>query len=104
MRQTRSYSFAACATEDSLMRLACLFLVFSSATLLVVAAPLAYGQTLAESDAHVKPVAGQMCPSWVHDQYVTVGPDGKTYATWHPPVDPQYGCYFGHEHGADPRT
>ncbi|MES4792641.1 MAG: hypothetical protein C4321_06300, partial [Chloroflexota bacterium] len=42
--------------------------------------------------------------SWVHDRYVTTGPDGKTYPTWHPPVDPQYGCLFGHEHGADPRT
>lgn len=50
------------------------------------------------------PQAGQPCPTWVHDQYVTTGPDGKTYATWHPPVEPQYGCYFGHEHGADPRT
>jgi hypothetical protein len=51
-----------------------------------------------------QPVAGQQCPDWVHDQYVVVGPDGNTYRTWHPPVDQQYGCYFGHEHGADPRT
>src|SRR5581483_11444908 len=50
------------------------------------------------------PVAGQPCPSWVHDQYVTTGPDGKLYPTWHPPIDPQYGCSFGHEHGDDPRT
>ncbi len=50
------------------------------------------------------PVAGQPCPAWVHDRYVTTGPDGKQYPTWHPPVDPQYGCYFGHEHGDDPRT
>jgi hypothetical protein len=42
------------------------------------------------------------CLSWVHDQYVTVGPDGKTYPTWHPQIDPVYWCYFGHEHGSDP--
>lgn len=48
------------------------------------------------------PVAGQPCPSWVHDRYRAPGPDGKLYATWHPPTDPQYGCTFGHEHGVDP--
>jgi hypothetical protein len=49
------------------------------------------------------PVAGQLCPAWVHDRYVAVGPDGRSYPTWHPPTDPEYGCYFGHEHGSDPR-
>jgi hypothetical protein len=48
------------------------------------------------------PKANQLCPSWVHDQYVTTGPDGKTYATWHPQIDPVYWCYFGHDHGSDP--
>jgi hypothetical protein len=24
------------------------------------------------------------------------------YPTWHPPVDPQSGCTFGHDHGRDP--
>lgn len=24
------------------------------------------------------------------------------YPTWHPPVDPETGCSFGHEHGRDP--
>jgi hypothetical protein len=48
------------------------------------------------------PVAGQPCPAWVHDQYRAAGPDGKLYATWHPPTDPEYGCFFGHEHGDDP--
>lgn len=47
--------------------------------------------------------AGQPCPGWVHDLHVTTGPDGNTYPTWHPPVDPTYGCYFTHEHGDDPR-
>jgi hypothetical protein len=49
------------------------------------------------------PLANQKCPAWVHDQYVTTGPDGKKYATWHNIVDPVYWCTFGHEHGADPR-
>jgi hypothetical protein len=49
-------------------------------------------------------VAGQPCPAWVHDRYATQGPDGLWYPTWHPPVDPEFGCAFGHEHGADPKT
>jgi len=47
-------------------------------------------------------VAGQPCPAWVHDRYQAQGPDGQWYPTWHPPVDAQYGCYFGHEHGDNP--
>ena len=43
------------------------------------------------------------CPRAVHDRYATIGPDGKRYPTWHPPVDPATGCSFGHEHGRDPR-
>ncbi len=51
-----------------------------------------------------QPVAGQLCPAWVHDRNTTVAPDGLTYPTWHPQVDPEFGCYFDHEHGDDPRT
>jgi hypothetical protein len=47
---------------------------------------------------------GGLCPQSVHDKYVVTGPDGHSYPTWHPPIDPQSGCFFGHEHGADPRT
>lgn len=43
------------------------------------------------------------CSPAVHNQYSTLGPDGKKYPTWHPPVDPVSGCSFGHEHGRDPR-
>lgn len=43
------------------------------------------------------------CSKAIHDSYSTVGPDGKLYPTWHPPVDPATGCTFGHEHGRDPR-
>jgi hypothetical protein len=48
--------------------------------------------------------APTLCSPSVHDQYVTVGPDGQTYPTWHPLVDPLLGCVFGHEHGNDPST
>jgi hypothetical protein len=48
------------------------------------------------------PQPNQTCPAWVHDQYVTTGPDGKIYPTWHPQIDPVYWCYFHHEHGSDP--
>lgn len=49
-------------------------------------------------------LAGKECPAWVHDRFVTEGPDGNIYPTWHPQVDPEYGCYFTHEHGDDPTT
>jgi len=43
------------------------------------------------------------CSAAIHDRYHTIGPDGKRYPAWHPPVDPMTGCSFGHEHGRDPR-
>jgi hypothetical protein len=49
-----------------------------------------------------KPLPNQTCPAWVHDQYVSKGPDGKFYRTWHPQIDPTYWCYFRHEHGSNP--
>jgi hypothetical protein len=49
------------------------------------------------------PTATDTCTREQHDRYSTVGPDGKLYPTWHPPVDPGSGCQFGHEHGRDPR-
>lgn len=42
------------------------------------------------------------CTAEIHNGYSVVGPDGKLYPTWHPPVDPATGCKFGHEHGRDP--
>lgn len=42
------------------------------------------------------------CAVSIHNAYSTVGPDGRIYPTWHPPVDPLTGCSFGHEHGRDP--
>ncbi|MER3478937.1 MAG: hypothetical protein C4327_00215 [Meiothermus sp.] len=49
------------------------------------------------------PKPNAACPDWVHDQYMVKGFDGKMYRTWHPQIDPVYWCYFGHEHGSDPR-
>jgi hypothetical protein len=49
------------------------------------------------------PGPGDSCTKETHDRYAVVGPDGKLYPTWHPPVDPETGCTFGHEHGRDPR-
>jgi len=49
------------------------------------------------------PGAGDNCTAEVHARFATVGLDGKLYPTWHPPIDPQTGCSFGHEHGRDPR-
>lgn len=49
------------------------------------------------------PGPGDTCTVAIHDKYSVVGPDGKLYPTWHPPVDPATGCNFGHEHGRDPR-
>jgi hypothetical protein len=44
----------------------------------------------------------------LHESYSVIGPDGKLYPTWHPPVatDPitKASCRFGHEHGKDPST
>lgn len=53
-------------------------------------------------------VRNRLSPACVqlHDSFWTKGPDNKVYATWHPPVaDLPNGetCYFGHEHGDDPR-
>jgi hypothetical protein len=49
-----------------------------------------------------EPTAGQKCPDWLHDQYRATGPDGNSYPTWHPSTHSS-GCWFGHEHGDDPR-
>lgn len=49
-----------------------------------------------------EPGTHDTCSKQAHDAYSVVGPDGKLYPTWHPPVDPQTGCSFGHEHGRDP--
>jgi hypothetical protein len=50
-----------------------------------------------------RPDPNDDCTAEIHNSYSVVGPDGKLYPTWHPPIDPATGCHFGHEHGRDPR-
>jgi hypothetical protein len=48
------------------------------------------------------PGPNDSCTQADHDRFATLGPDGKVYPTWHPALDPQTGCSFGHDHGRDP--
>jgi len=66
------------------------------------APPIDSGSPSPSKPPQPTPVRNQPCPAWVHDRYTATGPDGKAYPTWHPPIDPIYGCVFGHEHGDDP--
>lgn len=47
------------------------------------------------------PTSQDTCTKDIHDKYSVVV-DGKRFPTWHPPIDPETGCTFGHEHGRDP--
>jgi hypothetical protein len=49
-----------------------------------------------------QPKPNDTCPAWLDNLYVATGPDGQTYKSWHPQIDPVYHCYFRHEHGSDP--
>ena len=49
-----------------------------------------------------QPKPNESCPAWLDNLYVTTGPDGLPYKSWHPQIDPVYHCYFRHEHGSDP--
>ena len=48
--------------------------------------------------------AWPVCDQTVHDaaRYRATGPDGQSYATWHPQYDGYAQCVFTHEHGSDP--
>jgi hypothetical protein len=48
------------------------------------------------------PTSRDTCTKAQHDSYSVIGPDGKRYPTWHPPLGPN-DCTFGHEHGRDPK-
>ncbi len=61
----------------------------------------AYKEVMDKHYLSFPPKAGE-CAREIHAQYWTYGPDGKVYPTWHPAVDPDTGCAFGHEHGTDP--
>jgi hypothetical protein len=62
--------------------------------------------SVAYGERNWQPTAYDTCPRELHDRFAVIGPDGKAYPTWHPPVitDPATGrpCTFGHEHGRDP--
>ena len=58
---------------------------------------------LAQSYGVWAPSPRDDCTAEIHNSYSVVGPDGKLYPTWHPPIDPATGCSFGHDHGRDPR-
>jgi hypothetical protein len=77
------------------------------------ASPVPSGTPVSSGDIFgaVLPETLGTCPASVHDRFVTKGPDGKNYRTWHPqtvPLDPNNpsgpSCTFGHEHGADPAS
>ncbi|WP_240644176.1 cellulose-binding domain-containing protein [Antribacter gilvus] len=63
---------------------------------------MAYDLIVRADDKGYTPKSGE-CSKAVHAEYWTYGPDGKVYPTWHPTRDSS-GCYFGHEHGDDPRN
>lgn len=80
----------------------------SSRAAVVVAAtdPAADSIAANGADSHAMhlwvPTANDSCTEAIHARYSVIAPDGKRYPTWHPPIDPQTGCRFGHEHGRDP--
>ena len=79
-----------------------------AAILAALVAPMAASAAAAPRDPvdHTQPRAPDgtpFCAKWVHDRH-TVERSGRTWATWHPPRDPRYGCAFGHEHGSNPRA
>jgi hypothetical protein len=73
---------------------------------LVAPVPAPAATTPRDPVDHTQPRAPDgtpICATWVHDRH-TVQRAGRTWATWHPPRDPRYGCAFGHEHGSNPRA
>jgi len=57
--------------------------------------------TVSMAFAKWTPSKWDTCTKEQHDAYSVIGPDGKRYPTWHPPLGPG-GCKFGHEHGRNP--
>jgi hypothetical protein len=70
---------------------------------LLVAAPAAWAADPVDHSQPAAPDGTPVCAGWVHDEY-TVQRGGRSWASWHPPRDPRYGCAFGHEHGSNPRA
>jgi hypothetical protein len=63
------------------------------------------GNAVGLSTAYARwtPTANDTCTEEEHNRWAVVGPDGQLYPTWHPAVDPESGCTYGHDHGRDPR-
>ena len=70
--------------------------------LLLAAAP-AWAADPIDHSQPAAPDGTPVCEDWVHDEH-TVRRGGRSWATWHPPRDPRFGCAFGHEHGSNPRA
>ncbi len=65
------------------------------------------GSTFSRAYSIWQPRLQDTCTKTQHDKYWVKGPDGSIYPTWHPPFEASSGtilCYYGHEHGSDPRT
>jgi len=65
------------------------------AIILAILLPLVFGQ----GDAARSLPA---CTDAQHARYQALGPDGRSYPTWHPLIDHAQGCVHSHEHGSDP--
>ncbi|MDU0969331.1 MAG: hypothetical protein E7A62_09635 [Actinomycetaceae bacterium] len=85
----------------------------TAALTLGFAAPAVADDATHEHDPHTpswvlwQPTAFDTCTTADHDRYKVVGPDGKSYDSWHPTsITTPDGktCTFGHEHGDDPST
>jgi hypothetical protein len=70
---------------------------------LLVAAPAARAADPVDDSQPAAPDGTPLCADWVHDEHA-VERGGRSWATWHPPRDPRFGCAFGHEHGSNPRA
>lgn len=70
---------------------------------------------IAQKPNPVPNLNGQICPAWVHDKYLVsafqntnglwltlTNAENVMWRTWHPQFDPETGCAFNHEHGANP--
>lgn len=60
------------------------------------------GEPALPSGISERPQPNTDCPSWVHNAWRVVGPDGNEFQGWHPQIDPIYWCYYRHEHNSDP--
>ena len=70
---------------------------------LLMTAPAAWAADPVDHSQRPAPDGTPVCAEWVHDEH-TVQRGGRSWATWHPPRDPRFGCAFGHEHGSNPRA